>query len=43
MDSKRIYSIIVVTYNNAAGLSRTLESVRSLDYSERETLPVLIP
>ena len=40
MDSKRIYSIIVVTYNNAAGLSRTLESVRSLDYSERETIVI---
>ena len=40
---QRKYSIIVVTYNNAEGLTRTLESIRLLDYSERETLPVLIP
>ena len=37
---QRKYSIIVVTYNNAEGLTRTLESVRSLDYSERETIVI---
>jgi len=36
----RKYSIIVVTYNNAEGLSRTLESIRSLDYGERETIVI---
>lgn len=36
----RKYSIIVVTYNNAEGLSRTLQSVRSLDYSEKETIVI---
>lgn len=40
MNNKRKYSIIVVTYNNAEGLSRTLESIRSLDYDEKETIVI---
>ena len=37
---KRRYSLIVVTYNNAEGLTRTLESIRSLDYNEKETIVI---
>ncbi len=36
----RKYSIIVVTRNNADGLSRTLQSIRSLCYKERETIVI---
>ena len=36
----RKYSIIVVTYNNAEGLSRTLQSIRRLDYNEKETIVI---
>ena len=35
---KRLYSIIVVTYNNADGLLRTLKSIRLLDYVQKEIL-----
>ena len=37
---KRKYTIIVVTLNNAEGLSRTLQSIRSLSYDEKETIVV---
>ena len=37
---QRKYSIIVVTYNNAEGLTRTLESIRLLDYNEKETIVI---
>ena len=37
---KRKYAIIVVTLNNAEGLSRTLQSIRSLNYDEKETIVV---
>lgn len=40
MNNIRKYSIIVVTYNNSAGLSRTLKSIRSLNYSEKETIVI---
>lgn len=40
MDSKRKYSIIVVTYNNATGLSETLQSIRALDYTDREVIVI---
>ena len=36
----RKYSIIVVTYNNATGLSETLQSIRALDYTEREIIVI---
>lgn len=36
----RTYSIIVVTYNNAEGLHRTLESIRLLDYSKKEIIVI---
>ena len=36
----RKYSIIVVTYNNAEGLERTLESVRSQDYADKEVIVI---
>lgn len=39
-DGKRCYSIIVVTYNNADGLRRTLESIRQLDYPDKEVVVV---
>jgi glycosyltransferase involved in cell wall biosynthesis len=35
---KRQYSIIVVTYNNADGLLRTLKSIRQLDYEQKEAI-----
>jgi glycosyltransferase involved in cell wall biosynthesis len=35
---KRSYSIIVVTYNNADGLRRTLKSIRQLDYEQKEAI-----
>lgn len=35
---KRNYSIIVVTYNNADGLRRTLKSIRQLDYEQKEVI-----
>ncbi len=38
--SNRTYSIIVVTLNNAVGLSRTLESIRSLSYKSIETIVI---
>jgi len=39
-EKKRKYSIIVVTYNNADGLSRTLKSIRKLDYTDREVIVI---
>lgn len=36
----RKYSIIVVTRNNADGLSRTLQSIRLLDYDGKETIVI---
>ena len=36
----RKYSIIVVTYNNATGLSETLQSIRALDYTDREVIVI---
>ena len=39
-ETNRKYSIIVVTYNNTEGLSRTLQSIRLLDYGERETIVI---
>ena len=36
----RKYSIIVVTRNNAEGLQRTLQSIRSLRYADKETIVV---
>ena len=39
-DRKRYYSIIVVTYNNADGLRRTLNSICQLDYCEKEVVVV---
>ena len=38
--AKRTYSIIVVTYNNADGLRRTLLSIRRLDYAQKEVVVV---
>lgn len=40
MNKERKYSIIVVTRNNAQGLERTLLSIRSLDYSQKETIVI---
>ena len=40
MNTERKYSIIVVTRNNAQGLERTLNSIRSLDYARKETIVV---
>lgn len=37
-DLKRHYSIIIVTYNNAEGLRRTLKSIRQLDYEQKEVI-----
>ena len=37
---QRNYSIIVVTYNNADGLQRTLKSIRLLDYLQKETVVI---
>lgn len=38
--NRRKYSIIVVTLNHAKGLSRTLQSIRSLDYGNIETVVI---
>ena len=38
--ARRKYSIIVVTYNNADGLERTLRSIRQLDYAPKETIVI---
>lgn len=41
MDNRqRHYSIIVVTYNNADGLRRTLKSIRQLDYAQKEIVVI---
>jgi len=40
MDKERHYSVIVVTYNNADGLRRTLKSIRQLDYVQKEVLVI---
>lgn len=40
MDSKRNYSIIVVTFNNADGLERTLDSIRLLNYGQKEVIVI---
>ena len=34
----RKYTIIVVTRNNADGLNKTLQSIRKLDYEQKETI-----
>ena len=39
-NNKRKYSIIVVTFNNAEGLERTLGSIRQLDYPNREVIVI---
>lgn len=36
----RKYSIIVVTFNNADGLERTLKSIRQLDYADKEVIVI---
>jgi len=36
----RKYSIVVVTRNNAEGLQRTLQSIRSLHYADKETVVI---
>lgn len=36
----RKYSIIVVTYNNAEGLRETLQSIRRLEYEDKEVIVV---
>lgn len=36
----RTYSIIVVTRNNAEGLGRTLQSIRQLNYGQKETIVI---
>ena len=38
--ARRKYSIIVVTFNNADGLERTLRSIRQLDYAPKETIVI---
>lgn len=41
MDNQlRRYSIIVVTYNNADGLRRTLQSIRQLAYDQKEVIVI---
>ncbi|MBR7048616.1 MAG: glycosyltransferase [Prevotella sp.] len=40
MNTERKYTIIVVTRNNAQGLERTLHSIRSLQYSQKETVVI---
>ena len=40
MDDIRKYSIVIVTFNNAEGLKRTLESVKSLHYENKETIVI---
>lgn len=37
-ERKKLYSVIVVTYNNADGLRRTLQSIRQLDYVQKEVI-----
>ena len=39
-NQQRNYSIIVVTYNNADGLARTLKSIRLLDYVQKEVVVI---
>lgn len=39
-NQQRNYSIIVVTYNNADGLRRTLQSIRLLDYAQKEVVVI---
>ena len=39
-DIQRYYSIIVVTYNNADGLRRTLQSIRQLVYAQKEVIVI---
>ena len=39
-NQQRNYSIIVVTYNNANGLRRTLQSIRQLDYTHKEVVVI---
>ena len=36
--TNRKYAIIVVTFNNADGLRRTLKSIRQLDYAQKEVI-----
>ena len=36
----RTYSIIVVTRNNAEGLGRTMQSIRQLNYGQKETIVI---
>ena len=38
--TKRNYSIIVVTLNNAKGLECTLESIQQLDYAQKEVIVI---
>ena len=38
--TQRKYSVIVVTYNNADGLRRTLKSIRLLDYAQKEVVVI---
>lgn len=40
MDNNRKYSIIVVTFNNADGLERTLDSIRLLNYGQKEVIVI---
>ena len=40
MNTERTYTIIVVTRNNVQGLERTLQSIRSLQYSQKETIVI---
>jgi glycosyltransferase involved in cell wall biosynthesis len=37
---KRNYSIIVVTFNNIGGLERTLDSIRRLNYDQKEVVVI---
>lgn len=39
-NQQRNYSIIVVTYNNADGLARTLKSIRLLDHVQKEVVVI---
>ena len=36
----RTYSIIVITYNNADGLQRTLQSISQLDHASKEVIVI---
>ncbi len=40
MNKERTYSIVVVTRNNAQGLERTLQNIRSLQYAQKETIVI---